>query len=51
MYAPAVIAEEYAWSKYTIHMELISIFTSNCFDMHNKSLVSDIKKIDRLINF
>ena len=48
MYASAVIAVEYAWSKYTIHNQS---FTSNCFDIHNKSLVSDIKTIDRLINF
>ena len=44
MYASAVIAVEYAWSKYTIHNQS---FTSNCFDIHNKSLLSDI--IDRLI--
>ena len=39
MYAPAVIAVEYAWSKYTRQNQS---FTSNCFDIHNKSLVSDI---------
>ena len=42
MYASAVIAVEY-----TIHNQS---FTSNCFDIHNKSLVSDIKNL-RLINF
>ena len=31
MYAPAVIALEYAWSKYAIHMELISIFYKQLF--------------------